>query len=80
MVARIMTGLAQEGEETAMLMMDVEQLVRHRSENRLRGLLKAHRTASSLRRKKAGAGLKTSRLIGRMRRGRRFDPVDQIAP
>ena len=67
MFARIMTGLAQEGQDTAMLMMDASHL-------------KAHRTAASLRGEKAGAGLKTSRLIGRMRRGRRFDPVDQIAP
>lgn len=41
--ARIMTGLAQEGQDTAMLMMDATHL-------------KAHRTASSLRGKKGGPG------------------------
>ena len=53
--ARIMTELAAQAQQTGMVMIDVEQLLRHRSGNRLRGHLKAHRTTASLGRKKGGA-------------------------
>ena len=49
--ARILQELVSQDVETEMIMIDVEQLVRHRSENRLRAHLKAHRTASNLRKK-----------------------------
>ena len=48
---RILQELVSQDVETEMIMIDVEQLVRHRSENLLRGHLKAQRTASSLRKK-----------------------------
>ena len=54
--ARILQELISQEVETEMIMGDVEQLVRHRSENRLRGYLKAHRTASSLRKKGGPVG------------------------
>ena len=53
--ARMLTELAHEGQNTETVMIDVEPVVRHWSENRWRGHLKAHRTASSLRGKKGGA-------------------------
>ena len=53
--ARMLTELAGEGQNTETVMIDVEPVVRHWSENRWRGHLKAHRTASSLRGKKGGA-------------------------
>ena len=53
--ARIMTELAAEAQQLEMVMIDVEPVVRHWSENHWRGHLKAHRTASSLGRKKGGA-------------------------
>ena len=49
--ARILTELAAEGWERDILMIDVAPVVRHWSENHWRGHLKAHRTASSLRKK-----------------------------
>jgi hypothetical protein len=51
---RIFVELAKGGGDTEEIMIDVEPVVRHWSENRWRGHLKAHRTASSLR-KKGGA-------------------------
>ncbi len=51
--ARILLELVNQQVETETIMIDVEPLVRHRSESRWRGYLKAHRTAASLR-KKAG--------------------------
>ena len=47
--ARILQELVKQDVETAMIMIDVEPVVRHWSENCWRGHLKAHRTASSLR-------------------------------
>jgi transposase len=52
--ARMMEGLASEGTEQKTVMIDVEPVVRHWSENHWRGYLKEHRTASSLRAKKGG--------------------------
>jgi transposase len=54
--ARMMTELAARSQDTDTLMIDIEPVVRHRSEDRWRGHLKAHRTASSLRAKKGGQG------------------------
>ena len=51
---RILMELVRQDAETEMIMIDVEPVVRQWSENRWRGHLKAHRTASSLR-KKGGA-------------------------
>ena len=50
--AKILLELVRQ--DTEMIMIDVEPVVRHWSENRWRGYLKAHSTASSLR-KKGGA-------------------------
>ena len=52
--ARMMEGLASEAATPKTVMIDVEPAVRHWSENRWRGYLKAHRTATSLRSKKGG--------------------------
>ena len=52
--AKILLELVRQDVETEMIMIDVEPVVRHWSENHWRGYLKAHRTASSLR-KKGGA-------------------------
>ena len=52
--AKILLELVRQDVETEMIMIDVEPVVRHWSENHWRGHLKAHRTASSLR-KKGGA-------------------------
>ena len=46
--ARIFLDLARPGSEGDTLMMDIEPVVRHRSEDRRRGHLKAHRSAASL--------------------------------
>ena len=54
--ARMMTELAAEGQNTDTLMIDVEPVVRHWSEDHWRGHLKAHRTAASLRTQKGGQG------------------------
>ena len=54
--ARTLLELVSQDVETELIMIEVEQLVRHRSENRLRGYLKAHRTASGLRKKGGPAG------------------------
>ena len=51
---RILLELVRQDVETEMIMTDVEPVVRQWSENDWRRHLKAHRTASSLR-KKAGA-------------------------
>jgi transposase len=53
--ATIMTELAAQAQQTEMVMIDVEPVVRHWSENHWRGHLKTHRTASSLAVKKGGA-------------------------
>ena len=47
--ARIFRDLAKPGADRDTIMMDIELVVRHRSEARRRGHLKAHRTAASLR-------------------------------
>ena len=47
--ARILLELVKQDAETEMIMIDVEPVLRHWSENRWRGHLKAHRTASRLR-------------------------------
>ena len=52
--AKILLELVRQDVETEMIMIDVEPGVRQWSENHWRGYLKAHRTASSLR-KKGGA-------------------------
>jgi hypothetical protein len=52
--AKILLELVRQDTETEMIMIDVEPVVRPWSENRWRGYLKAHRTASSLW-KKGGA-------------------------
>ena len=52
---RILLELVRQDVETEMIMIDVEPVVRHWSENHWRGYLKAHRTASSLRKKGARA-------------------------
>jgi len=49
--ARILQELVRQDVETEMIMIDVEPVVRHWSENSLRGHLKAHRAASGLRKK-----------------------------
>ena len=49
--ARILQELVRQDVETEMIMIDVEPVVRHWSENSWRGHLKAHRTASGLRKK-----------------------------
>ena len=54
--ARILLELVNQQVETAVIMIDVEPSVRHRSENRWRGYLKAHRTAASLRKKGGPTG------------------------
>jgi len=51
---RIFVELAKGGGETEEIMIDVEPVVRHWSENHWRGHLKAHRTATSLAAKKGG--------------------------
>ena len=48
---RIFVELAKGGGDTEEIMIDVEPVVRHWSENRWRGHLKAHRTAASLLKK-----------------------------
>ena len=53
--ATIMTDLAAQAQDTKMVMIDVEQVVRHWSEHQWRGHLKTHRTASSLAVQKGGA-------------------------
>ena len=53
--ATIMTELAAQAQRVEMVMIDVEPVVHHWSENNWRGHLKAHRTAPSLGRKKGGA-------------------------
>ena len=45
---RILMELAKRGGDTEEIMIDVEPVVRHWSENHWRGHLKAHRTAASL--------------------------------
>lgn len=52
--ARMFRDLARPGAEGDTIMIDIELAVRHRSEDRRRGHLKAHRTAASL--KKGGRG------------------------
>ena len=47
--ARSLRDLAKPGPDGDTIMMDIEPAIRHRSEDRLRGHLKAHRTATSLR-------------------------------
>ena len=47
--AHIVRDVAKPGADGDTLVMDIEPEVRHRSENRRRGHLKAHRTAASLR-------------------------------
>jgi len=46
--ATIITELAAQAQDTGIVMIDVESGVRHWCENRWRGHLKTHRTASSL--------------------------------
>jgi hypothetical protein len=53
--ATIMTELAAQMQDTGMVMIDVEPVVRHWSENHWRGHLKTHLTASSLAVKTGGA-------------------------
>jgi len=48
--------MVRQDVETEMIMIDVEPVVRHWSENHWRGHLKAHRTASSLRKKGGAVG------------------------
>ena len=52
--ARMLTELATAGQDTETVMIDVEPVVRHWSEDHRRGHLKAHRTAASLRGQKGG--------------------------
>ena len=52
--ATIMTELAAGARQSEIVMIDVEPVVRHWSQNHWRGHVKAHRTASSLRLKKGG--------------------------
>ena len=54
---RIFVELAKGGGDTEDIMIDVEPVVRHWSENRRRGHLKAHRTAASLLKKGLFPGL-----------------------
>ncbi len=65
MFATIMTELAAQAQETGIVMINVEPVVRHWSENHWRGHAKAHRTASSMAVQKGGRG----RMIGRTKGG-----------
>lgn len=56
--ARMMGGLAAGAATPKTVMIDVEPGVRHWSENRWRGHLKAHGTATRLRSKKGGQAIK----------------------
>ena len=53
--AAITSELAAQGQKTEMVMIDVEPVVRHWSENHWREHLKPHRTASSMALQKGGA-------------------------
>jgi hypothetical protein len=53
--ATITTELTAQAQDTEMVMIDVEPVIRHWSENHWRGHAKTHRTASSFAVKKGGA-------------------------
>ena len=59
--ARIFRDVARPGSEGDTRRMDIEPVVRHRSENRRRGHLKAPRTAASLRKGGSGRGPSAAR-------------------
>ena len=61
---RIFVELAKGGGDTEEIMIDVEPVVRHWSENRWRGHLKAHRTAASLLKKGLFPGSSDARKAG----------------
>ena len=61
---RIFVELAKGGGDTEEIMIDVEPVVRHWSENRWRGHLKAHRTAASLLKKGLFPGISDAQKAG----------------